>query len=1010
MKQRKIRKKGMALLLAAALTITVFPQAAKEVHAAALPDSTQFAMVDELKAFNTDDRTENGGDGKNPAKVYFGNNNQQWWIAGSQSGNLTVFAASPLKTKQKFESNWNQKKTYDSDWGCDYTSTGDTAPTEVYPNHYGASPLRDTLKGLETSYFTSEEQKLMNDMTVHTNDTLNGSTYSTTDKLYLAYGDYSYDQYITVGANEADSLNGGLRIDKGYWGNAGRFWLRAPYLNDSGGALVVWPGFIVDYNGVNDRSALVPAFELNLSSVIFASAAPAASSDGELKAEAADGNGAFTLRHSGKALGAARISYDKSKIALTNVSADTYLVIQNKDGAWAKKIKNETSIAPGDVTGFSQDSFENCMVWLETTDDVNRITYAALASCSVKVTGNTGLSITSGNGTQEVAQGKEIQPITVTADDGYYFPENYYVAAQNGISVTRESYTRLMISGKPTADVDIKLPAATKKADRAAPIVAGGIGLVINGTDETMEYAESETSSTWKECAKDSTKVAAGPWYVRYKETDTQKASPATRVEVIAPTYTITVSNAPLDFGAQNEGYGSATGQSVTITNTGNSKVTLKEPISSNYGVSLSDNKIEPNQEVELTVSPNPGLGAGSYDETIVTQTEQGTSATLDVSFKVNGALEVSLAASPKEIVEGQSATLTAEAQGGSGTYAYTWHVDGVENASLTGSEVTVYPTATTTYKVVVTDTIEGKNATATVTVVPKSYKLEVPADIAFERHIGDTKAGAERVSIKNTGNVDVTNISAVLSETNANVFTLDTTGMQTTLSPSGETAFSVTPNAAGLAVGTYKAEVRITGDNGVTANVSLSFNVSGHSFTSYVSDGNATCTADGTKTAQCDYPGCLAEDKQTERKLGHTGGVATCSAKAVCSRCGTEYGDVDPNNHVNTEVRNKKDAAVSEDGYTGDIYCNDCNKIVETGTVIPATGSPDEKDPDIPVISETKPVKPDKTVSQTGDTNNVWLWFILAAVSGVLLTGSAAYRRKQKRTNKRNCRHSRGM
>ena len=33
--------------------------------------------------------------------------------------------------------------------------------------------------------------------------------------------------------------------------------------------------------------------------------------------------------------------------------------------------------------------------------------------------------------------------------------------------------------------------------------------------------------------------------------------------------------------------------------------------------------------------------------------------------------------------------------------------------------------------------------------------------------------------------------------------------------------------------------------------------NALGHSFTNYVSDNNATCTEDGTKTAVCDRDGC---------------------------------------------------------------------------------------------------------------------------------------------------------
>lgn len=48
-----------------------------------------------------------------------------------------------------------------------------------------------------------------------------------------------------------------------------------------------------------------------------------------------------------------------------------------------------------------------------------------------------------------------------------------------------------------------------------------------------------------------------------------------------------------------------------------------------------------------------------------------------------------------------------------------------------------------------------------------------------------------------------------------------------------------------------------------------------GHSFTSYVSNGDAACTADGTETASCDN-GCGAEDTRVEEgsALGHDWGV----------------------------------------------------------------------------------------------------------------------------------------
>ena len=169
-------KRVSAVLMAAALTISTFPQFHTNVYAAEnqLPTKEQFATAEELKTFDTNDQ-----DGKNPAKVYFGNNDQQWWIAGSQNENVTLFAASPLEISVQFNPNKDEREY-----------NGQT----VYSNHYGASDIKGTVKGLETSYFTHAEQVLMNETTIHTNDTKNSSVYSTTDKLYLAYGVYKDKQ------------------------------------------------------------------------------------------------------------------------------------------------------------------------------------------------------------------------------------------------------------------------------------------------------------------------------------------------------------------------------------------------------------------------------------------------------------------------------------------------------------------------------------------------------------------------------------------------------------------------------------------------------------------------------------------------------------------------------------------------------------------------------------------------------------------------------------------------
>lgn len=74
---------------------------------------------------------------------------------------------------------------------------------------------------------------------------------------------------------------------------------------------------------------------------------------------------------------------------------------------------------------------------------------------------------------------------------------------------------------------------------------------------------------------------------------------------------------------------------------------------------------------------------------------------------------------------------------------------------------------------------------------------------------------------------------------------------------------------------------------------------------------------------------------------FAHHGGMATCISKAVCKSCGQEYGSFDRNNHAgNTVVKNQKEATDSTDGYTGDVYCADCEELLTKGEVIPAPSS----------------------------------------------------------------------
>ena len=460
------------------MVLTMFPTFSTSVHAEEnqSPTKEQFSTVEELKNYDTNDN-----DGvRNPAKVYFGNNNQQWWIAGSQSNDsLTLFSASSMGDGVQFESNYMANKTYDDKWNCTYP---DGEPAEVFPNHYGASYIRNvTLKEMETSFFTGSEQALINETTIYTDDTKNNSVYSTMDKLYFAYGDKEDYKHITVGKNSANDLNDGLRIDPSYWGESvlELFWIRSPFVsnddpNDGSSVLTAWPSKNNPaFNGAQTNNGSLenirPAFELNSSTILFASAVPSATSTGNLTLQDTDGDGAFTLRYDAskysKNLGSAVISYDDSKVILTDVPNGTYLVAQNSKGAYAKQITNETEVS---ASGMNLDSFANCKIWLETTDTANRITYAALAEkeqeTAVNIAAGAGLNITSENGVQKVVPNTAITNIIVEAVDGYFLPDGYEDGIQglNGLTVTNITKNGFTILGTPASDVNITLPPATK--------------------------------------------------------------------------------------------------------------------------------------------------------------------------------------------------------------------------------------------------------------------------------------------------------------------------------------------------------------------------------------------------------------------------------------------------------------------------------------------------------------------------------------------------------------------
>ena len=106
------------------------------------------------------------------------------------------------------------------------------------------------------------------------------------------------------------------------------------------------------------------------------------------------------------------------------------------------------------------------------------VTSPSATTYTVTVTAGANMT-TTGSATQNVNIGDAMAEIIYTAADGYYFPTDYTVAAVNGITVTRIDFTKIKVSGTPTAAANITLTAPTAKTKEATPTAV----FTANGTD-----------------------------------------------------------------------------------------------------------------------------------------------------------------------------------------------------------------------------------------------------------------------------------------------------------------------------------------------------------------------------------------------------------------------------------------------------------------------------------------------------------------------------------------------
>jgi len=204
-----------------------------------------------------------------------------------------------------------------------------------------------------------------------------------TDTLYALS---SVDGTLRAGSNNDVPVNLG-EVD---W-----FWLRTTndFMKNKGVALTADNTNVETSVSVDMSRGVLPATNLDFSSVLFASAAPSAGA-GEL-----DKTAAMTLRMDGSSQILGTVEYDKNNGCILVKSSDaissklTLVVVDNEQNWYYSKEVNAGEIVTANMVQTALgDNFKvnlsNCQIWLETTNDLEQLIYAKIAEEAMIIDAN----------------------------------------------------------------------------------------------------------------------------------------------------------------------------------------------------------------------------------------------------------------------------------------------------------------------------------------------------------------------------------------------------------------------------------------------------------------------------------------------------------------------------------------------------------------------------------------------------------------------------------------------
>ena len=422
---RERTRRLLAVFLCVCMMLTIMPAMPGNIvnvkAAGKTPSVTAYATKTQLMDGTFAPDSE--GKSTTVGKLVFGKNSsrnpQEWYILGKDtvlSGDNTIIFATDTIKNQQFNPERNEGYAPDARINIPaiqnsasdsrktlintYSYTDRSTHDEVYINHYGISSLRVALRDMaeDTSYFSVTEQAMMNATKVITRDACNSVDYSTEDKLYAPSGVYR-NQYCSVGSGDSKIIHSSIYFDNA---NNDKFWTRSPVTGEDSPDISTYycNGVVVMTFGnpgkgqgylryVNRVGCVRPVTNLNLTNVLFASAAKAASSNTPT-AETISSGTAMTLRldGSGKKIGIVEYNTTNNVITAQNdvdAAGPVSLVIQGKndetDWFYSVKLGSKTVVTKAQIEaacGISDISLADCKIWLETT--IDNVTYAKEAT------------------------------------------------------------------------------------------------------------------------------------------------------------------------------------------------------------------------------------------------------------------------------------------------------------------------------------------------------------------------------------------------------------------------------------------------------------------------------------------------------------------------------------------------------------------------------------------------------------------------------------------------------